>query len=120
MIRPVHHRASLMLALFAALLQALAMPLAHGRLASGPSDICTAQGLRSASSETPDLPGASPRHDHCALCLHPPSAGAPAALPFAGASRRAFDPQLPARDPCRLALRFALRDARAPPPVRSS
>jgi hypothetical protein len=113
--RTPHHRASLLLALLAALLQALAVPLAHARTAGPVGDICTAQGARPAPTGAPDLPGTLPDHDHCVLCLPLPAAGAPRVPPSFLGARGELELRARGEDPLVLAPRFALRAARAPP-----
>jgi hypothetical protein len=119
MSRSNRHRAGLVLAIIAALLQAFAIPLAHGRISpSATSDVCTVQGVRSGPTDAPTPPDDAYRH--CALCVYTVSASVHAArqlLPDAGPGDESprFD-----GDVSRAGARTPLRGARAPPVVYSA
>jgi hypothetical protein len=119
MSRSNRHHAGLVLAVIAALLQAFAIPLAHGRISpDATSDVCTVQGVRSGPTDAPTPPDDA--YQHCALCVHAVSAGVHAVrqfLPRAGTDDESprFD-----GDVWRAAARIAVRGARAPPVVYSA
>jgi len=119
MSRSNRHGAGLVLAIIAALLQAFAIPLAHGRISPGArSDVCTVQGVRSGPTDVPSP--ADDAYQHCALCVHTASAGVhavPRLLLRAGPGDESprFD-----GDVSRAGARTALRGARAPPVVYSA